>query len=560
MTAPHGRGGRPAAHTRVILSVNFNHDGAAVLLLDGRMAGFVCTERFSRKKKHPGLREEDLDELLGQAGVVLGEIDHVMLCNLHNMDSPDIPYLHGSSLKETWFEFWVNQRNDTVLIRGQEIPCTVNPDHHLLHAATPYYTSPFDSGASLAIDPTGCRAFLGKAHRLYPLPRGYDDWFNANIGYTYAAGEMFGSSIVGAGKLMGLAPFGKPEQDHNFDWKAISTFAEVMELASRDPVYVQSNGRSLNATLAYYVQLGLELQLSAVLADLADVSSRNGGGLNLCLSGGTALNAIANQLCFERSEFKRLHLHPACGDDGTAIGAALWYWHHVLGHPRQPYDNAELMYSVHTYTDRDVTAALDAAMAANPGRLTVDRTDDYVRVTAQLLAGGAIVGWFDGAAEIGPRALGHRSILADPRDPHMKDKINSRVKFREHFRPLAPAVLSNRSAEWFGLTDSPFMLRACPVLRDEVPAITHIDGTSRIQTVTAADNPAFHRLIESFDSLTGVPLVLNTSLNTKGLPIDETPEHAIDTLLTTRLDHLVFPGAIVSKAGPEPAPAREDAR
>ena len=158
MTTAHGRRGRPAAQARVVLSVNFNHDGAAVLLLDGRLAGFVCTERFSRKKKHPGLREEDLDELLGQAGVVLGEIDHVMLCNLHNMDSPDIPYLHGSSLKETWLEFWVNQRNDTVLIRGQEIPCTVNPDHHLLHAAAAYYTSPFDSAASLAIDPTGCRA------------------------------------------------------------------------------------------------------------------------------------------------------------------------------------------------------------------------------------------------------------------------------------------------------------------------------------------------------------------------------------------------------------------
>jgi carbamoyltransferase len=357
---------------------------------------------------------------------------------------------------------------------------------------------------------------------------------------------MFGSSVVGAGKVMGLAPYGQDDRGDTIDWKAVPGFAELVELASIDPVLVDVPGRRLNATLAYLIQVGLERQLSAVLEDLAGVCRRNAVQLNLCLSGGTALNAIANQVCFEQSDFERLHLHPACGDDGTAIGAALWHWHHVLRRPRRPHAPAELMYSVRTYTEADVTAAI----AAHPGRLTVTRTGDEIRASAELLAAGAVVGWFDGASEVGPRALGHRSMLADPRSPTIRERLNAQIKYREHFRPFAPAVLNNYAAAWFGLTDSPYMLRACPVLREDVPAITHVDGTSRIQTVTRADNGRFHDLIEAFTWLTGTPLVLNTSLNTKGLPIDETPADALDTLVHTDLDYLVFPGLFVGKSSP----------
>jgi carbamoyltransferase len=535
----------PAA--RVLLSVNFNHDGSAVMLVEGTIAGFVCTERFSRLKKHPGLREEDLDALLAQSGVTMADIDHVLLCNLHNMDSPDVTRLHGSDLKQTWLEFWVNQRNDTVRVRGRAIPCTVNPDHHLIHSAAPYYTSPFDSAVCVAIDPLGCRAFLGRGERLYPLNRGYDDWFNANVGYTYVAEELFGSGIVGAGKVMGLAPYGRPVSGAEPDLKGVTAFSELMQLASVDPVHVTVGERSLNATLAYYVQLGLERQLDTVLSDLAGVCERNAVGRNLCLSGGTALNAVANQLCFERSRFERLHLHPACGDDGTAIGAALWYWHHVLGNPRREYRDAELMYSVRTYSQHEVDAAVDAALARCPGRLSVRATTDRAGATAELLAAGATVGWFDGASEIGPRALGHRSILADPRSSTMRDHLNAAVKYREAFRPFAPSVLDAFAAEWFGLPHSPFMLRASPVLRPEVPAITHVDGTSRIQTVAMNENPVFHEVIDRFRMLTGVPMVLNTSLNTRGMPIDETPAHALETLVSTGLDYLSFPGVVIAR-------------
>lgn len=531
----------------MLLSINFNHDGSAVLLRDGEIAGFVCTERYSRKKKHPGLRESDLDELLAQAEVSLADVDHVLLCNLNNMDSPDIPALHGSDLKDTWLEFWVNQRNDVVRLRGHDIRCTVNPDHHLIHAASAYYTSPFDSAVTTAIDPLGCRAFLGEGSSLIPLDRGYDSWFNANVAYTYAAERLFGSGIVGAGKVMGLAPYGQVHRAAEVDWKSMSTFPELVAFASEAPRTVEVDGKSLNATLAYYVQTGLEHQLDAVLADLAEVCRTGGVRRNLCLSGGTALNAVANQLSFARSGFEHLHLYPACGDDGTAVGAALWYWHHVLRNPRGHFSPADLMYGRRTYGADEVAHAIGAATDAYPAALTVTETADYADLTAGLVAAGATVGWFDGAAEVGPRALGHRSIVADPRSPTVRDHLNSRVKFREHFRPFAPAVLNEHAAEWFGLADSPFMLRACPVLRSDVPAITHVDGTSRIQTVTAADNGMFHRLLTCFAARTGVPMLVNTSLNTRGMPIDETPAHAVNTLLTTGLDALTFPGLVVRK-------------
>jgi carbamoyltransferase len=534
----------PAA--RVLLSVNFNHDGSAVLLCDGRIAAYVNTERFSRVKKHPGLRQDDLTELLAQAGLELGDVDHVLLCNLHNMDSPDIVSLHGSDLKDTWFEFWVNQTNSMVQIGGHRIPCTVNPDHHLIHASAAYFTSPFDSSMALAIDPSGCRGFIGRGTRIYPVLHDFDTWFNANIGYTGVARFLFGSGIIGAGKVMALAPFGEPGDAAGPGLPEpgeVSTFEHLLALADKHPRMVTVAGREINASLAYYIQAGLERQVCAVFAELAGICARNHLDRSICLSGGTSLNVVANQLAFEGSGFERMFLHPACGDDGTAIGAALWYWHHVLGQPRQHHSPADLMYSAREYPDDQVNAAL----ARHAGQLLIDRCDDYLARTAGLLADGKVVGWYEGGSEIGPRALGHRSILADPRDPGMQARINSTIKFREFFRPLAPAVLSERAVEWFGLSDSPFMLRAAPVLRPGLPAITHVDGSARLQTVTRADNPAFYHLIRAFEDRTGVPVVLNTSLNTKGEPIAETPEDALRTLLESQLDYLVMPHTIVSR-------------
>ncbi|MDW5324858.1 carbamoyltransferase C-terminal domain-containing protein [Plantactinospora sp. KLBMP9567] len=539
-------GDRPSTGAvRTILSINFNHDGSAALLADGRLRAYVNTERFSRIKKHPGLRSADLDELLDQAGVTLADVDHVLLCNLHNMDSPDIAALHGSDLKDTWLEFWVNQDNSLVDIRGRRIRCTVNPDHHLIHAATAYFTAPFESGVALAIDPTGCRAFLGRGNRLYPMLSDFDSWFNTNVGYCDVANYLFGSSIVGAGKVMALAPYGRPDgvEPDVPEPERPRSFRQLLELAEKEPRYVSVQGRELNATLAYHIQAGLERQVSAVFRELAGLARRNGVEPAIALSGGTALNAIANQLAFAGSDLDRMHLHPACGDDGTAIGAALWYWHHVLDQPRAEYTAAELMYSAREYPAPVVRRALDEYA----DQIEVEQLGGYVDRAAALLTEGAVVGWFDGGGEVGPRALGHRSMLADPRDPGVQHRINSTVKFREHFRPFAPAVRDERSTEWFGIRDSPFMLRAAPVLRPGVPGITHVDGTARLQTVARSDNPAYYDLIHAFERRTGVPMLLNTSLNTRGEPMVETPGDALRTLLNSRLDYLVLPGYVVRR-------------
>lgn len=536
------------ASIRVLLSINFNHDGSGVLLVDGRVAGYVTTERYSRLKKHPGLREEDLDELLDQAGLTLADIDWVLLCNLHNMDSPDVVSLHGSDLKDTWFEFWVNQDRSLVDIRGRRIPATVNPDHHLTHAATAFYTSPFDSAVALAIDPTGCRGFIGRGNRLSPVLHDFDVWFNANIGYTAVARFMFGTGFLGAGKVMALAPYGAPkgaECGPTRPEESVGGLADLVELANRDPRPVEVSGRTLNATLAYYIQAGLERQVTCVFRELAAVCARNGLERAICLSGGTSLNVVANQLAFDASEFERMYLHPACGDDGTAIGAALWYWHHVLGRPRQEHPTARQMYSVREYSEAAVRAAVDR----HADRLTVEPVADHARRAAELLASGAVLGWYQGASEVGPRALGHRSILADPRGADVQDQINATIKFREFFRPFAPSVLDERSQEWFGIDDSPFMLRAAKVLKPGVPGVTHVDGTARIQTVRRADNPDYYRAIQAFGELTGVPLVLNTSLNVKGEPIVETPQDAVRTLLESKLDYLVLPHLVLSRRG-----------
>ncbi len=365
----------------------------------------------------------------------------------------------------------------------------------------------------------------------------------ANVAYASVATRLFGSGIVGAGKVMGLAPFGGVSPGEPVDYNRMTTIEELYALAAREPVILYEKSRPLNATLAFHVQRGLEIQLTESLQALFRMSARLGTEPSLCLSGGTALNSAANQVAFAASGFERLHLYPACGDDGTAVGAALWYWHHVTGRPRRAFCNRELMYSVRTYEDR-----IDQSLAAQGDRLNVERVDDYLDRAAELIAQGKIIGWFQGASEVGPRALGNRSILADPRRSEMKDALNSRVKFREGFRPFAPSVLKERGQEWFGLEDSPFMLRVAPVLKRGIPAVTHVDGTARVQTVDQRDNPAFYDLIERFEAKTGVPLILNTSFNIRGEPIVETPEHAINALLESDLDHLVFQRRIVRRA------------
>lgn len=524
-----------------ILAINFNHDGSGALLCDGKLTAYVNTERFSRKKKHPGIREEELSELLEQSNLDIEDIHFIMLCNLNNMDSQDIVSTYGNDLKNTFLNFELSDNLKFAKIRGVEIPCMVNPPHYLLHCALSYYTSPFSSAISFAIDPTGCDAYFGADNSIHKLDHGVQ--FRSSIGYTQVAEMMFGTGIFGAGKVMGLAPYGTPPDASQVDYEKLKSFKELKDLASENTIHYKEKEIELNASLAFHIQRALELELTRGLHRLFELCLDNKVEPNLCLSGGTALNSVANQIAFENSNFERIHLHPASGDDGTSIGAALWFWHDNLGNPKRIYSNAELMYSTKTYGDDLVLEILDQYK----NEINIRVTSDYISETADLIAEGNIVGWFQGGSEIGPRALGNRSILADPRNPAMKDILNEKVKFRESFRPFAPAVLNEHAEKWFGIKDSPFMLRVANVLIDKIPAVTHVDGTARIQTVSREDNESYFDLIHSFYELTGVPTIIDTSFNVQGEPIVEHPTEAINCFLNSKMDALVFKNIIATK-------------
>ena len=528
-----------------ILSINFNHDGAAALLKDGHVAGYVSTERFSRKKKHPGVRASDIENLLDQAQLRLSDIDQVLLLNLNNMDSPEVVQLHGTNFKDTWPEFWIDGTYSKINLMGASLPCAVmhHFTHHAMHSAAAYFYSPFESAVSLACDPVGAHAFFMRGTRQAPVPS-YRHLVAPRV-YDRVAAGLFGTGLIGAGKLMGLAPYGADERV--IDYAELlgmhyqKAYERLLEQTRDDVIEVAAaDGKPLNATVAFHAQALLEYEFSRLFDELYETCVAHDIEPNLCLSGGTALNSVANQRCFERSRFNDLYLYPACGDDGTPIGAALISWHIFMQQPRIARSNRDAMYSRRSYDDL-IPGALDRYAAS----VQVESREDYESVAAQMIADGRVIGWFQGASEIGPRALGNRSILADPRRADMKDYLNRTIKQREMFRPFAPSILREHSMEWFGIEESPFMLRVAPVRKPSVPAITHVDGTTRFQSVDAADNPSYHRLICEFHSLTGIPLVLNTSFNGKAEPIVETPDDAIECMLNNGLDALVFPGRIV---------------
>lgn len=540
-----------------ILAINFNHDGAGAILSDGAIAGYVTTERFSRRKKHPGIREQDLLELLSQSGLELDEIDMVYVLNYGIMDSPEIVQMHGGDLRDTWVPFELEKYQGwtttvtTIRLLGRELDCVVNPRHHLLHSSLAYYFSPFDSAVTFSYDPIGVGAFLGRGNRLEHVPF---ELFNVSQLYNDVSARIGFGGIFGAGKTMGLAPYGRHEDravidelrraverdPRNEERRAVVEL--LVHLSSRDPVFVEEGEKRWNATLAFNLQTYLELTLSRVMDRLHALCEAQGIEPNLCLAGGTALNSVANQKCFAASRFQSLYLHPSCGDDGTSLGAALFQHHHVLNQPRRARTNREAMYSVRSYEH-----LVGPTLERHRDRLAVRESADYIREAARLIADGKILGWYQGASEQGPRALGNRSIVCDPRRPEMKRVLNSRVKFREMFRPFAPSVLNEHAKAWFGLDDSPFMLRVSDVLKPDIPAVTHVDNTARPQTVAREDNPSYYDLIRAFFEQTGVPLVLNTSFNLNNEPLVETPEDAIQCFLRSDFDGLVFPGLLVTR-------------
>ncbi|MFC9285736.1 carbamoyltransferase [Streptomyces sp. NPDC057052] len=538
-----------------------HHDFAACLVQDGRITWAVEEERLTRVKiafgLGPRLQEcRAADHVLEQAGLTAQDVDLVIANDFLN------PVY---SLRYRDRTEWIG--------------------HHLSHAASTFYTSPFERSAVMVLDgrgselehrgerhgetitcyegdATGLRVVSSTHGRVTTAPRRLDDTYENSVGWMYeAVSKSIGFFTVGGmgapGKTMGLAPFGGPRyvkavgelyhlQDGAFR-QSVAQQQALTRLIADELALVAGDERAteeVRCDFAHAVQAHTE----RIMIDLARALHRTTGARNLCLAGGVALNSVANYKILEETPFEEVHVFPAAGDNGTAVGAAL-HGHYALGgHTWEPSPERFSPYLGRLYSEQEMTAAVTAA----GGRVRVERPDDLFATTARELARGAVVGWFQGRSEIGPRALGNRSILADPRDPGMKDRINAKVKHREPFRPFAPVVPEARQAEYFdSATPAPYMLLV-PRVREEkravIPAVTHVDGSARLQTVMSDLNPRLHGLLDAFDRITGVPVLLNTSFNDNEEPIVETPEDAVRCFLGTDLDLLVLGDLVVRKA------------
>jgi len=573
------------AKSRYILGLNtYDHDVSACLLRDGEIAYAIEKERITREKHATGFYQEVIEYCLQAEGIGLHDVD-LVVGNCYILPVPemedrliyqDMPgFLPDYERQDAKRHPLFRERNGKV----------VSISHHLAHAYSAFAVSPFEEGAVMIVDGVG--SYRSDVMETYPAKdsgsplaresesyytfkgtqldcikkiwmepdRGFlsDEFTNMpGLGalYSRASTYVFGDWNK-CGELMGLAPYGRREQVPPLMSIAHNKLSVPRWSADFNQPYI-ADGESKWETspsmqhwedLAWRVQDDTEKVLLARARWLRETT----GAKNLCIAGGVALNCVANGRITREAGFDNVWIQPAAGDNGIAIGCA-YYGLLALQNQRRGYVMTH-SYTGRTYADREVEAALQRTLVK--AQTSAVRSDSVCRDTARLLADQKVIGWFQGRSEYGPRALGNRSIIADPRRAEMKDILNSRVKHRQPFRPFAPIVLAERCREIFeGDEDSPFMLIAKPVRpewRDRIPAIVHVDGSARVQTVTEESNPTLYRLLKEFETLTGVPVLLNTSFNVKGEPIVETPRDAMACFINTGIDHLILHDRIVSK-------------
>ncbi|HEY3352313.1 MAG TPA: carbamoyltransferase C-terminal domain-containing protein [Polyangia bacterium] len=553
-----------------ILGISFSNDAAAALVRDGAPHAAIAEERYARVKHFDGFPAEAVRFCLRQAGRTLPDVDHVaFFWNPAVHLEPRLArrqtirhhaeYLYAlpNQLLQLHPAHPLADLTEQVLHFQDGVPPLrlAYVEHHLAHAAA-FFVSPFDHAAIVTIDGYGERPAAliaaGEGGRIRPLVR-VD--FPHSLGALYAAVTQYLGfrANSGEGKVMGLASYGRPRfapglrelvrllPGGRFELD-LSYFSYFVERRARfAPKFVERFGpaREPESPLDERHQ-DMAASLQAVFEDiyghLIAEARRLTGATDLVLAGGAALNCVANGVVPQAHGFTRLYVPPAAGDDGAALGAALYLHHQHLGRPR-----AGVVHD-HAYLGPDtLPAEVDEALA-HAGCPSARVGARAPALAARLLADGFIAGWYQGRAEFGPRALGARSILADPRPAEMKDVLNARVKFREPFRPFAPSVLEEQASALFeGAGPSPFMLvvrRTRPERLQDLRAVTHVDGGARVQTVSRAQNPAYYELIAEFGRLTGVPCVLNTSFNVRGEPIVNTPKDALRCFFTCDLDFL----------------------
>jgi carbamoyltransferase len=591
----------------------FYHDSAAALVRDGAIVAAAQEERFTRKKQDSSLPINAVRYCLKAGRIALDDLDYIVFY--------DKPLLKFERLIETYLAFaprgltsfrtamplWIKEKlfqKDLLRKRLEKLGPHFDwksrllfSEHHLSHAASAFFPSPFDEALVLTLDGVGewatTSVATGKGHEL-AIER--EIAFPHSLGLLYAAFTYYTGFKINSGeyKVMGLAPYGEPRfrqtiLDHLIDLKADGTFRLNIDyfdfctgLTMTNHKFDRLFGGPPRKPEALLTQRDMDLAASIqnvteeVMLRLTGSLSRETGHKNLCLAGGVALNCVANGKIQKAAHFDSIWIQPASGDAGGALGAALAVYHGFLANQRTAVagDAMQGGYLGPEYTAEEIASELTAAGAKFE---FIDDENALLEVAVDALAGEKAVGWFHGRMEFGPRSLGARSILADPRSPTMQKTLNLKVKYRESFRPFAPSILREDVAEWFELdADSPYMLlvadikneRRRPITREQqamfgidklnvprsdIPAVTHVDFSARVQTVHRQTNPRYHALLEKFKQRTGCPVLVNTSFNVRGEPIVCTPTDAFRCFMGTELDLLVVGDAVLRKEKQDPA-------
>ncbi len=570
-------------HTYVLGLNTYDHDVSACLLRDGAIAFAIAKERITREKHAGGFYKEVIDYCLDAEGITLDDVDLIVrncyILPVAEMEERLVYQDMPGFLPE--YERAGAAKHPLYLSHSDKV---VSLSHHLAHAYSAFAVSPFEEGVVMIVDGVGsyrsdviepyppadiATALARESESYYKFSgakiecvkkvwmepdRGFlsDEFYNMpGLGalYSRASTYIFGDWNK-CGEVMGLAPYGRRERiGHLLELTDGTLHVPHWTADFRQPYVMDRGNWEASPAMPHWEDLAWRVQddTENVLLARARWLRETTGAKNLCIAGGVALNCVANGLIARESGFENVWIQPAAGDDGIAIGCACYGYLEILKQRRSfVMDHA---FAGKRYTDRDVESATAKFLVRV--QTTAARSEDICRETAKLLAGQCVIGWFQGASEFGPRALGNRSLLADPRKAEMKDILNSRVKHRQAFRPFAPIVLAERANEIFeGEEESPFMLiarRVRPEWRDRIPAVVHVDGTARVQTVKEAANPMLYRLLREFEALTGVPVLINTSFNVKGEPIVETPHDAVVCFLTTGIDRLILHDTLISK-------------
>ena len=590
----------------------YYHDSAAALVCDGAIVAASQEERYTRKKHDAGFPRHAIDDCLKQAGITLADVDYVVFY--------DKPFLKFERLLETYVAFapsgfrsfvtampvWIKEK---LFQKGMLIDHLkeIDPgfarekllftEHHVAHAASAFYPSPFNKALILTMDGVGewatTSVMLGEGRYITPLKEIH---FPHSIGLLYSAFTYFTGFKVNSGeyKLMGLAPYGKPVyadliRTHLVDIRDDGSFRLDMQYFNYCTGLTMTNkrfdrlfGRAPRPPEAEITQMDMDLAASIqevtedIVIKLAHSIRAEYAMANLCLAGGVALNCVANGKLLRAGVFDHIWIQPAAGDAGGALGAALAGYHLFQEKERRPKGTRDAMrgsYLGPEFSDADIGLRLDGA-GAKYQRLEENALLDHA---AAALAQEKVIGWFQGRMEFGPRALGGRSILGDPRSTRTQSVMNLKIKYRESFRPFAPSVLREEVRDYFDLDgDSPYMLLVAPVTgkhrmalsaedqkkfgidllnvpKSDIPAVTHVDYSARVQTVHADTNPRYHSLISRFKKLTGYGVVVNTSFNVRGEPIVCTPEDAFRCFMGTEMDELYVGNYRMRREDQDPA-------